>query len=66
MANKITPQVIEKYQELEKELQEFYDQRNEEIIDLYNNGRWSVKELAEKYKLTRQRVHKIVKGSKEK
>jgi Mor family transcriptional regulator len=66
MPNKITPQLIDRYQELEKDLQAFYAQRNEEIIDLHNNGRWSIPELAEKYKLTRQRVHKIIKAAKKK
>ena len=49
---------------MEKDLQEYYRQRNEEIRNAYNTGQWSLVELAKKYILTRQRVYKIVNENK--
>jgi Mor family transcriptional regulator len=64
MPNKITPQMIEKYKEVEQELEEFYRQRNDEIIAAYKSGSWTFVELAKKYNISRQRVYKIIKEGK--
>lgn len=39
------------------------DRRNKEIRDLYSIKRLTYEEIAAKYKLTKQRVHQIVRGA---
>jgi DNA invertase Pin-like site-specific DNA recombinase len=67
MVTKFTQQTIDKYRAMEEELNEFYRQRNEEIVRSYGDGNngWTYKELATKFGLSRQRVSRIIKEGKE-
>lgn len=56
---------LNKIDALTKELNDLYEERNAEIRRLYETGDWTYQRLAEKFRLTRQRVEKIVKGGTE-
>ena len=49
-----------------KKLNQETAKRNKELFRLFKNGEMSMNELANKYKISRQRVGKIIKGIKEK
>jgi predicted DNA-binding protein YlxM (UPF0122 family) len=56
-----TEKQLNQIERLASELQELYEERNKEIARLYDTGDWTLQQLADKFRLTRQRVERIVK-----